>query len=614
MGICVTGESVRPRSLYARAGGEVRRRPSLAVGIVVGSLMHAAGHAFVAAAGGVLARALAGGQAPMDPRSTAAFSALAKVCKGDALLALALAGVVAAIAKLVGGVVTSFAEAKLAAQVGAQLRTEVLDDVLAVQTRTRVHEPGHDDHGDPAASAPARAMTALTSHVHEVENGIAHGVLAELRAVVQLAPLAVLLVVVAPSLAASAVVAMLAFGVLAFMLRRALKRSHARAARSAAELVAVADEAVRHAELWATYGAERKIRRHVASVGRTIASRAASLRARAALLSGTSEVLGALALVLVVALVSAGLVVGVDRGTILPFAIAFFMAYRPLRDLVDGRIARARAEESLEAAMRATDREKRAAAPAPTPAGRSWRLDDLDIERLVASHGAHAPLSVCVPAGCIVAIVGPTGIGKTSLLRVLLGLDRARAGVVRWGDLALTDAGVGPAARPFAWVPQHAPVLADTLAANVALGRPDDVAGGAEPILRELGAGPLADSLGDELLGIDREVSGGERQWIAVSRALATDLPVLLLDEPTSALDADAEAALLAALAKLRGKRTIVIVTHRRTPLAIADVIVRLESDESRLHGDADRRAARDAHALGGDELCVDDVRAPSRT
>jgi ABC-type transport system involved in cytochrome bd biosynthesis fused ATPase/permease subunit len=178
-----------------------------------------------------------------------------------------------------------------------------------------------------------------------------------------------------------------------------------------------------------------------------------------------------------------------------------------------------------------------------------------------------------VPFGRVLAIVGPTGSGKTSILRAMLGLDATRKGVVRWGGIDLTGRAAGPRSRPFAWVPQDAPVLAGTLRDNVGFGEKTDEE--ARAIVASVGGGALADAIGDEM----RTLSGGERQWIAVARALATDQPCILFDEPTSALDDDAQRAMLDAIRALRGKRTVVVVTHRPEPLALADVVVRLERE-----------------------------------
>ena len=544
--------------------------------MVVGSPMHAAGHASLAAAGGILARSLAGGAGPMDGGS---IRALERLGFGDAMLGLAIGGLIAASAKLVGGVLSGWAEARVAGEVGAAQRLAVLDGVLSANS---LHASRQRDHGVPSASAHIADLASLTTHIVDVEKGISRGVFAEVRAVLQLVPLVVLLAFLAPRLAGSAALALTGFALLVTFARRALKRNHERAARTTEALLGAADEAVRHADLWTTYGAERRIRAHVTALGRTIIATAARLRARSALMSGTSEVLGALALVLTLALVSAGAIGGVDRGAIVPFAIAFFMAYKPLRELVEGRLTRARAEEAL-AASEASARRGPASAPVlalrpadPDQAG-AWPLASLTVRGVRTGHGTHPPLSFQVAAGEIAAVVGPTGIGKTSLLRALLGLDPLAGGTIAWGDEDISTRGVGPTQRPFAWVPQDAPILGDTLAANVLLGARGDEPALALSVLDELGARAFADSVGDAVLVTERPLSGGERQWIAVARALATRLPVLLLDEPTASLDAASQERMLRAIEGLRGKRTVVLVTHRPEPLAIADVVVRLD-------------------------------------
>jgi ABC-type transport system involved in cytochrome bd biosynthesis fused ATPase/permease subunit len=212
------------------------------------------------------------------------------------------------------------------------------------------------------------------------------------------------------------------------------------------------------------------------------------------------------------------------------------------------------------------------------PPRRAWPLAELVVE--------GAAIDLRVGPGEIVCVQGPTGAGKTTLLRTLLGLEQAAVGAtIGYGGEAVERAGVGPGARPFAWVPQDAPLLSATLDANVTLGARAFERGrgswrAAREVLAELGAGAarLAGEVGEARLGADRRrLSGGERQWVALARAIATEQPVLLLDEPTAGLDAASQRQVLDALARLRGKRSVVIVTHRPEPLEIADRVVRFE-------------------------------------
>jgi ABC-type bacteriocin/lantibiotic exporter with double-glycine peptidase domain len=169
----------------------------------------------------------------------------------------------------------------------------------------------------------------------------------------------------------------------------------------------------------------------------------------------------------------------------------------------------------------------------------------------------------------------------TSLLRARLGLERDVTGAVRYGDRDLTAAGVGPAERPFAWVPQEPAIVSGTLAGNIALGAPEGAAGGApargaREALTLIGARSLLGREEEMLNAGGPELSGGERQWVAIARALSTGLPVLLLDEPTAGLDATSQERVLDALAAVRGKRTVILVTHRPEPLALADRVLRI--------------------------------------
>jgi ABC-type multidrug transport system fused ATPase/permease subunit len=560
---------MRSPSLVRYYAGEVRRvlrHPARLAAFVLSCALHAVGHALVALVAGGIVVALARAWGLPAGRSSPLGSAGSLSEQAFVLSAVGL-GVV--LVKGAAGVYATFVQARVAGEVGGRLRLELLDALLAVH---RLRRPRHGDQGVPPAMPPAQALSALTDRVHDVERGLQLGLLGGARAVAQLVPLGVVLVVIAPRMAGVAIAVLVAFGLLLGRLRAGYRAADRGAVREREHLLQAADEAVRHADLWVTYGAEAKARAAVREIGRALARGTARLEARAVALSGANEVLGAAALLAAMGAARAGWLGRVAGGeTLLAFAVAFFLAYRPLRELAEARLALGRAESAHVELRGVIDQERDTVEAAEA---RRWSPGALELRSLRLAHGACGPLSLLVAPGTIVAIAGPTGVGKTTLLRTLLGLDAAAGGEILFDGASLEHAPAGPSARPFAWVPQEAPLLADTLAANVTLG-----ASGADAreSLDPIGASHLtADLLGARLGPGGRAVSGGERQWIALARAIATCQPVLLLDEPTSGLDAESQRRVLDAIALLRGKRTVVIVTHRPEPLAVADEVVHL--------------------------------------
>jgi len=561
---------------YLKALRGLCSRTSVAAAFVVTSAMHALGHALMALVASALALSLASGWGMQSGGIGAGWSRLLVHGRSaaDTAFLFSFVGLAVVAMKAGAGAYATYIQSGLAAQVGCAVRLELLDALLS---RHRLRHPRQDDHG----SDPAAAVVALTERVRDVEAGLAWGVLGGLRAVAQLVPLALLLVVLSFRMAAVAVAALVGFGWLLGRIRAGYRQASVRASREQARLLEAADECVRHADLWVTYGAENRARSGMTDLGRRLADGSARLAAKAVLLSGTNEVLGAGALVVALAAQRAGaLGSSLDGSTLLAFAVPFFLAYRPLRELSDARLALVRAQaahEELRRVIGLTTGPVPAAPDAPDEAiaQRIWPLGLLELRSLRLVRGACGPVSLRIEPGTIVVIVGPTAVGKTTLLRTLLGLERAAGGEILFDGVSLGEAPAGPLARPFAWVPQDAPLLADTLAGNVSLGtsKADSV-----EALGPLGAGHLVESLGGARLGAGgRVVSGGERQWIALARAIATRQPIVVLDEPTSGLDPAAQRAVLDAIAALRGRRTVILVTHRSEPAAIADVVMHLE-------------------------------------
>ena len=581
------GPSVSSRFTFqVRVAHVVLGSPARVLTFVLSLSMHALGHAAVALLAGVLARALVGGDLPGAGRSSGRSFVSPGEVDAFSLAWLALAAMVVKVGGQIGAV---YLQARASGDLGAWMRMRVLDAWLGVH---RLLSPGQQGHGRDDVAA----LAALTLRVRDLETGVAGGVLGGARAIAQLVPLAAVAFVLSPRLTVVAALVLVPFAVTLGRLRRRWKAAAEVHARGGAAILGAADEAVRHADLWATFGARARVREHLRALGATMARHGARTEAIGAVISGSNEILGALALVATILAARAGWLGGEGASAdVLPFVVTFFLAYRPLRELTDARLALARARlamdafERLGAAREGGGDDAIAAEEAGESRGearaRAFRLAALEIDGLECARGAAGPLSFVAPPGSVVAIVGPTGVGKTTLIRTLLGLEPPKAGRVLYdGRPIAAEAPPGPGSRPFAWVPQDSPLLLDTLEANVRLA-PD--AGPAEPVLRSLGAGHLVASTRGARLGGERPVSGGERQWIALARALATRAPVLLLDEPTSGLDPVAQEEVLAAVARLRGERTVLLVTHRAEPLSIADRVVRLGGDAAPLEGGA---------------------------
>ena len=201
-------------------------------------------------------------------------------------------------------------------------------------------------------------------------------------------------------------------------------------------------------------------------------------------------------------------------------------------------------------------------------------------------HDARADgltdVSFDVEAGRTVALVGPSGGGKTTIVRLALRLIDPQSGSIALDGVDVRDLKLAGLRRAIALVPQDVALFNDTLAANIAFARPDatreDVEAAAEAA--ELGdfIRGLPDGYATKVGERGLKLSGGERQRVGLARALLADPRVLVLDEATSALDSRTEAAIQATLRKARAGRSMLVVAHRLSTIADADLILVLRA------------------------------------
>ncbi|MFF3192874.1 thiol reductant ABC exporter subunit CydD [Streptomyces misionensis] len=200
------------------------------------------------------------------------------------------------------------------------------------------------------------------------------------------------------------------------------------------------------------------------------------------------------------------------------------------------------------------------------------------------STDAVSEVSFTVEPGETVALVGPSGVGKSTLLHVLLGFVRPARGRVRIGGVDLAELDPEEWRSRIAWVPQRPHLYAGTVAENVRLARPDADDDAVRRALRDAGALDFVDALPEgagTVLGEDGAgLSAGQRQRLALARAFLADRPLLVLDEPTAALDGVTEAEVVSAVRRLAAGRTVLVVVHRPALLEVADRVVRLEPTE----------------------------------
>jgi len=470
-----------------------------------------------------------------------------------------------------------------------ELRVRVFDHLHAVPTLTVARE------------RRGALVARVTADVEAVSQFIEWGGIGMLVGASQLGVVAVLMIVLDPVLAATVLAIAAVYAASLLAAQRVLARRYDRVRLRVATSLATAGEAISGLPTIRAYGIEERTARHVGDVLEEQFRTESRTRVLGATLFSTSELFAALMTVSVVGIgVATADLTGITAGRLAAFLLLVTLFVAPVQLLVEILDQAQSAAAGLRRVLDVLDTPR---APEPRhprqPAAGPLALSVRDLTYAYPDGPTVLDaVSVEVPAGQRVAIVGRTGSGKSTLVKVVARLQQPPPGTIRLGDVPLEDIATATLRRRVAFVPQDPFLLDATLFDNVRYGDPeaDDAR-----ILDAFTALDLTDWLatlpdGPATRTGERggRLSAGERQLVALVRAWLVRPDLLILDEATSAVDPELDVRLRRAVERMTSGRTSLTVAHRLATAEAADRILVFAEGRLVEDGTHDRLLAAD--------------------
>ncbi|MCB1259519.1 MAG: ABC transporter ATP-binding protein [Acidimicrobiales bacterium] len=363
--------------------------------------------------------------------------------------------------------------------------------------------------------------------------------------------------------------------------------------RESAALATVVEESVSGIRAVKGFGAEELQRRRLATEADDIydvAMRASRIRAS---FLPAMELLPNIGLIFVLGYGGWQVIAGqLSLGSLIAFNVYVALLIWPLRMLgmiiAQGQRAAASAQrvhEVLDTAPEITAPAHPQHLPArPEPASVATGVGRIELDAVRFGYGRPHPvldgLDLVIEPGESVALVGATGSGKSTVARLLCRFYDVEAGAVRLDGVDVRDLDPVELRRAISIVFEETFLFSDTLAANIAFGRPDATDAEIHRAAELAGAASFIADLDDGYASLVGErghsLSGGQRQRIAIARAILADPRVLILDDATSAVDPTKEHEIRDALGQVMAHRTTLVIAHRPATIALADRVVLL--------------------------------------
>ena len=480
--------------------------------------------------------------------------------------------------------VASASRLYLVTTLGERVVADVRSDVFA---RVMTLSPGYFDR-----TLSGEIVSRLTADTTQIKAAVGSTASVALRNLLMFVGAMGMMAATSPTLSGTALAAIPILVLPLVAVGRRVRRKSRAAQDRLAAISAYATEAIGAVRMLQSFGAEpRATHRYREGAMDAFAAARSATAARAALT--------AVVIFIVFSAIVGVLWMGAQevlRGTLTAGALGQFVLYAlfaagALSELsqVWGDIAQTAGAAERLAALAAEEPDVASPArpvPLPEPARGSVGFEAVSLAYPTEpSRKVLKAVDFTVEPGRTVALVGPSGAGKTTIFQLIGRSYDVTAGAVRVDGLDVREVDLTALRQRIALVPQDTTILAASIADNIRLGRPD--AGDAE--VRQAAEAAYVDRFVAALPeGYDTVVgergitlSGGQRQRIAIARAILKDAPILLLDEATSSLDAESEAHIHAALDTLMADRTTLVIAHRLATVVKADTI--LVMDDGRI-------------------------------
>ena len=441
----------------------------------------------------------------------------------------------------------------------------------------------------------------ITGNIADIEKLVTDGLVDLLAAVLTLAGIASVMLLLSPPYTLIALTIVPALFMITLGYTKSIKAAAKKAARATGQVSDVATEDINALTVIKVFTREEKealrFGEHV-DKNRRAGLRAGGLAAQFApivsllVILGTAAVLGVGGLVANNNNFNLGFItipaLSVDIGTLILFLTFLKLLYQPIRDLSKLATLFSTAGSGAERIQEVLDQAPEVLESQVPYNGPTKLRGDIRFENVVFGYNREQAvlkgLNLHIPAGKKVALVGLSGGGKTTLVKLIPRFYEIQQGVVKVDGVDNRAYPLTVLRQNVSMVLQDSVLFEGTVAENIAIGKPG------APLYEVIEAAKKAnihETIIKDLGGYDGEIreqgknlSGGQRQRMAIARAILRDAPILILDEPTAALDVESEAEVLHALEKLIVGRTVIMISHRLSTLGNVEEIIVLKNGQ----------------------------------